>query len=169
MSVQTVTLTATPAEKVLVGVGRVRTVAALASIEGFSNLGLSIFLVTTYGAVGAAIGTLVTSAVLAPVKFPLACRATGCDSGRFLRDALGVPLASGLPAVAVMLAAWALLPAGAARLLVGVPLGIAVSALVGALQVGPRSALRMLRSMLGMGESAPQLRMESQPAVRVAQ
>jgi len=169
MSVQTVTLTATPAEKVLVGIGRVRTVAALALIEGFSNLGLSIFLVSRYGAIGAAIGTLATSAVLAPVKFPLACRATRCDSGRFLKEALGVPLLSGVPAIATMLAAWILLPAGAARPLIGIPLGLGAAGLVAAAQVGPRSALQMLRSTRGMGESASQLRMESQPAVRVAQ
>jgi O-antigen/teichoic acid export membrane protein len=169
MSVQTVTLTATPAEKVLVGIGRVRLVAGLAVIEGCSNLGLSIVLVSAYGAIGAALGTLATSAVLAPIKFPLACRATGCHGGRFLRQAIGVPLASCVPGVIAMLGAWALLPSGAVRLAVGITLGIVVSSLVAVAQVGPRSALEMLRSALSRGETDRQVRMDSQPAIRVAQ
>jgi hypothetical protein len=144
-------------------------VAALALLEGFSNLGLSVVLISAYGAIGAALGTLATSAVLAPVKFPLACRATGCNGARFLRDALGAPLASCAPGVLAMVAVWTLLPSGLERLAIGVALGIGVSALVAARQVGPRSALQMLRSTLGVGESGRQLRMESQPAIRTAQ
>jgi O-antigen/teichoic acid export membrane protein len=169
MSVQSVTLAATPAEKVLVGVGKVRTVAALALIEGISNLGISIALVSAYGAIGAALGTLFTSAVLAPLKFPLACRATGCEVGRFFREGVGVPVASGLPGVLAMLAVWAMLPSGAVRLLLGITFGVTISGLVAAAQVGPRPALAMLRSMLGRSESPAQLRMESQPVVRTAQ
>ena len=47
MLVQIVTVSSMPAEKVLVGAGRVRAVGGLATIEGISNLGLSIALVST--------------------------------------------------------------------------------------------------------------------------
>jgi O-antigen/teichoic acid export membrane protein len=169
MAVQSVTLAATPAEKVLVGVGRVRTVAALALVEGFSNLGISIVLVSAYGAIGAAIGTLATSAVLAPIKFPLACRATGCGIFRFLREGIGVPIASAMPGVVGMLTVWALLPAGALRLAVGITLGLSVALAVAVAQVGPRSAIDMLRSMRGRTEDGGELRVDSQPVVRTAQ
>ena len=88
MAVQILTMSAFPAEKVLVGIGRVKVVAMLAVIEGFSNIAISIVLVSAYGAIGAALGTLFTSGVLAPIKFPLACRATGCPTPQFLRNAI---------------------------------------------------------------------------------
>jgi O-antigen/teichoic acid export membrane protein len=169
MSVQTVTLTATPAEKVLVGVGRVRTVALLALVEGFSNLGISIALVSAYGAIGAAIGTLSTSAVLAPIKFPLACRATGCDALLFLRRGLGIGVVSSIPGVLVMVAAWLVLPHGAIRLLVGMTLGLSACAIVGLAQVGPARARTLLRSARSERESSAQFRLDSQPAIRAAQ
>jgi O-antigen/teichoic acid export membrane protein len=169
MSVQTVTLTATPAEKVLVGVGQVRTVALLALVEGLSNLAISIALVSAYGAIGAAIGTLSTSAVLAPIKLPLACRATGCDPGVFARRALVAPFLSSLPGVAVMLAAFFVLPEGAIRLSAGMMLGLAVCVIVALAQVGPARARSLVRSSLGRREPAGQPRLDSQPAITAAQ
>jgi hypothetical protein len=46
---------------------------------------------------------------------------------------------------------------------------VAVSALVAAAQIGPRKALEMLRSVGRTGETGRQLRMESEPAITVAQ
>ena len=42
MAVQVLTMSAFPAEKILVGIGRVKVVAILAVIEGVSNIGISI-------------------------------------------------------------------------------------------------------------------------------
>jgi O-antigen/teichoic acid export membrane protein len=169
MAVQTVTLTATPAEKVLVGVGQVRIVALLALVEGLSNLGVSIALVSAYGAIGAAIGTLATSALLAPIKYPLACRATGCALGEFARRALAVPFLSSLPGVCLMLGAFFVLPDGAIRLFAGMALGLAACAIVALAQVGPSRARSLLRSSFGRSDGGGQLRLDSQPAVRAAQ
>jgi O-antigen/teichoic acid export membrane protein len=147
MAVQLVTLSAYPAEKVLVGIGRVRAVGTLAFIEGLSNLGVSVALVSAYGAVGAALGTLFTSALLAPVKWPLACRAVGCSTTRFLRESLVPGIVSSLPALAAMGATWIVLPSGALRLAVGLSVGIGIAVAVGAAQIGPRRTLATLRTI----------------------
>ena len=91
MAAQILTMSGFPAEKVLVGIGRPKVVALLAVVEGLSNISISIVLVSAYGAIGAALGTLVTSGVLAPVKLPLACRATGLGIGPLLRGGVLVP------------------------------------------------------------------------------
>jgi O-antigen/teichoic acid export membrane protein len=147
MAVQLVTLTAFPAEKVLVGIGRVRAVGLLALVEGLSNLGVSIALVSAYGAIGAALGTLFTSALLAPVKFPLACRAVRFSTPRFLRDSLIPAIASSLPALGAMAVVWIALPSGALRLAIGLSVGIGLATAVGAAQIGPRRTLATLRTM----------------------
>jgi O-antigen/teichoic acid export membrane protein len=147
MAVQVLTMSAFPAEKILVGIGRVKVVAMLAVIEGVSNIAISIALVSAYGAIGAAIGTLLTSGLLAPIKFPLVCRATGCPLSRLLRNAVVPAIVGTLPAVVAMLGVWALLPAGALRLFVGLALGLSVGIAVAALQIGPRRALATLRGM----------------------
>jgi O-antigen/teichoic acid export membrane protein len=147
MVVQILTMSAYPAEKVLVGIGRVRVVAMLAVLEGVANIGISIALVSEYGAIGAAIGTLVTSGVLAPIKFPLACRAAGSSTSQFLRDSILPATIGSLPAIGVMLGAWALLPSGGLRLAVGLTLGLATGVAVAAAQIGPRRTLDTLRTM----------------------
>jgi O-antigen/teichoic acid export membrane protein len=147
MAAQILTMSAFPAEKVLVGIGRVRVVALLAVVEGCSNIAISIALVSAYGAIGAALGTLFTSGLLAPLKFPLACRATGFPIPVFLRNALLPALAGSLPAVAAMLGVWVLLPSGALRLSVGLVLGLSVGIAVAAMQIGPRRTLETLRTM----------------------
>jgi O-antigen/teichoic acid export membrane protein len=147
MAVQLVTLSAFPAEKVLVGIGRVRAVGILALVEGLSNLGLSIVLVSAYGAIGAALGTLFTSALLAPIRFPLACRTLGSSTPRFLRESLLPAVLSSLPALATMAAVWIVFPSGALRLAVGLTLGIGVAIAVGAAQIGPRRTLATLRTI----------------------
>ena len=147
MAVQVLTLSAYPAEKVLIGIARVRTVAGLAVIEGVSNIGLSIVLVSAYGAIGAALGTLFTSGLLAPIKFPLACRATGISTVQFLRQGVAPAVAATLPAVAAMLAIWMVMPVGAARLGAGLVAGLGLALAVGAAQVGPRQTIDTLRTM----------------------
>jgi O-antigen/teichoic acid export membrane protein len=147
MAAQILTMSAFPAEKVLVGIGRVKVVALLAVIEGCSNIAISIVLVSAYGAIGAALGTLFTSGVLAPLKFPLACRATDSSTLLFLKNAFVPALVGSLPAVAAMLGVWALLPSGALRLSIGLALGLGVGIAVAALQVGPRRTLETLRMM----------------------
>jgi O-antigen/teichoic acid export membrane protein len=147
MAVQLVTLSAFPAEKVLVGIGRVRAVGILALIEGLSNLGLSVVLVSAYGAIGAALGTLFTSALLSPIRFPLACRALGSSTSRFLRESLLPAAVSSLPALATMAVVWIVFPSGALRLALGLTLGIGVALAVGAAQIGPRRTLATLRTI----------------------
>ena len=147
MAVQILTMSAYPAEKILVGIGRVRVVAMLALAEGFSNMGISIALVSAYGAIGAALGTLVTSGVLAPVKFPLACRATGCAAPQFLRESIMPAAIGSLPAVVVMMGAWLLLPSGGLRLAVGLTVGLGAGVAAAAAQIGPRRTLDTLRNM----------------------
>ncbi|HEX8105040.1 MAG TPA: hypothetical protein VF533_20640, partial [Solirubrobacteraceae bacterium] len=55
LAVQVAILPAVPAGKVLIAVGRMRAVSVLAIVEGVANLGLSVLLVTRYGAIGAAL------------------------------------------------------------------------------------------------------------------
>jgi hypothetical protein len=119
----------------------------LAVLEGVANIGISIALVSAYGAIGAAIGTLVTSGVLAPIKFPLACHATGASTSRFLRSSILPATIGSLPAIGVMLGVWALLPSGGVRLAVGLLLGLATGVAVAAAQIGPRRTLDTLRTM----------------------
>jgi O-antigen/teichoic acid export membrane protein len=147
MAAQILTMSAFPAEKVLVGIGRVRMVAILAVVEGVSNLGISIVLVSAYGAIGAALGTLLTSGVLAPIKFPLACRAMETSTPDFLRSSFMPALAGSLPPIVAMLGVRMLIPSGALQLALGLTVGLGVGIAVAALQVGPRRTLETLRTM----------------------
>lgn len=144
MGVQCLTLAAFPAEQVLVGIGRVRWVGGLALLEGFSNLALSVVLVSAYGAIGAALGTLFTSALLAPIKWPMAMRATGGSLRGFARTAIGVAVVSSVPGVVVMVALRAVLPAGAGRLVIGTVAGLVVCAVIAAVQARAGSRVRTL-------------------------
>jgi O-antigen/teichoic acid export membrane protein len=146
LSFQVLAVAATPAAKILVGIGRVRLVGALAVFEGLLNVGATIVLVYAYGAVGAAIGSLVAVTLFAPIMFPLACRATGCPAARLLRFAIAPGVASALPAIAAMLAVRVLAPAGPARLALGLALGGAVFTVIAARQVGIRPLIATLRT-----------------------
>jgi len=150
MAVQVLTLSFAAAEKVLVGVGRVRAMGALACVEGGANVALSIVLVSAYGAIGAAIGTLVTSAVVSPLKLPLACRAIGLPLARFLRHGLLVGVGSSLPAAVAMATVWLVLAPGLGRFALGFGVGLAAAAVVGASQLG--------RDRLARGFDAARLR-----------
>lgn len=149
MAVQVFTLTSVPAQQVLIGLGRVRMIGGLAAIEGVANLACSLWLIWTYGAIGAALGTLLTSALIVPVACPLACRVMGCSVGRFLREGIVPAVASSIAAVAVMTGIFALLPAGALRLVIGLTLGIAVAAAVAVAQTGAGRSLAALRALRG--------------------
>ena len=145
MLVQILILTANPAMKVLLGIGRLRALRWLAVAEGIANLALSITLVSVMGALGAAIATLVTSGLLVPVRIPLACRATGCSSRRLLAEALLPATRGAAPALAVMVAGLVLLEPGVVRLVVGLGGGLAVGAAAAAVQIGPRRLLAAAR------------------------
>jgi O-antigen/teichoic acid export membrane protein len=137
MLVQVVTLTATPSTQVLLGLDRLRAAAWLAVAEGAGNLGLSIVLVSAHGAIGAALATLFTSAVIVPLRIPLACRAIGCRLGSVWRAALLPALAGAAPSLALMGAVVALLEPGALRLAVGLGLGWGAGLAIGAAQLRP--------------------------------
>jgi O-antigen/teichoic acid export membrane protein len=145
---QALTLSVLPAERTLIGIGRVRIIAAIAVVEGVSNLALSIVLISAHGAIGAALGTLLTYGLIAPVKLPLAARATACGLGRLLRAGFAPALLSTLPGAIWMLASWALLPSAATRLAVGFAGGLAICLAIGLHQVGGRR-LRLIFAGLG--------------------
>jgi O-antigen/teichoic acid export membrane protein len=145
MLVQIAILAATPASKVLLGLGRLRALRWLAIAEGAGNLALSLVLVWRLGAIGAALGTLASSALLVPARIPLACRYTGCALRRLAREAL-LPAARGAaPALALMLVVRMTLEPGAARLAAGLVTGAAAALLAGAGQLGPGRLLRAVR------------------------
>jgi O-antigen/teichoic acid export membrane protein len=154
MAVQTMTLSAAPAETILVGIGRVRVIGLLSLVEGLANIALTIGLVAAYGAIGAALGTLLTSAVLAPVKYPLVCRSLGCAIGEFLRGSLGAALLSSLPAAAAMALVRLTLPQGLLRFGVGTAVGVALALAVAVAQVGLGRAVGLVRARAGDAEAA---------------
>lgn len=145
MIVQVVILTAAPSGKVLLGLGRLRAITMLAVAEGVGNVGLSVILVIAYGPLGAAVATLLTSALLVPARIPLACRATGCSLRRIAASGLWPAVASSLPSLAIIAIVLALLEPGVARLALGLGAGWGVALGIGLLQAGPRRLLRGLR------------------------
>jgi len=148
MVAQVVLLTVAPAEQVLVGIGQVRAIALFTLVGGLSNLALSIALVWRYGAIGAAVGTLATSAALAPFVLLFAARALEEPTLRLLKVSVLPALVSSLPALGAMVALRLFLPPGTERLAVGAALGIGLAAAVGALQLGPRRLLAAGRSVM---------------------
>jgi len=163
MAVQTVTLSVVPAEKALIGIGKVKLIGAIAAFEGISNLALSIALISSYGAVGAALGTLFTAGVVAPVKLPIACRALGTPALPAMRASYVPALLSSLPGVAAMVACWFALEPGAPRLLLGSLLGFSLCAAVALTQVGPRQLQRIWRSRAASADRDPVAIAEQQP------
>ena len=159
MAVQTVTLTTVAAEKVLIAVGRAKQIAVLAVAEGLANLALSIFLVAELGAVGAALGTLFTTAALAPVRFPLVTRAVDMPLPRLLREGVVTPITSSLPAIGAMLAAWLLLEPGPGRMVAGLAAGLGIAAAVGIAQLGPR---RIREELAGRRAGPPPLAVQDE-------
>jgi O-antigen/teichoic acid export membrane protein len=164
MAVQTVTLTVFPSQTVLVGLGRVRIIGILAVIEGFSNLGVSIALVSAYGAIGAALGTLFTSAVIAPVKIPLVCGALKCRLRRFLAGAIAPGLLSSVPGLAMMVLVRLVMHGGIVQLLVGLAAGLGISLLIGLAQMGREQIGLMAHSLISI-RSDPSIEAETQTLV----
>jgi len=155
LALYTVLLCQVPSQKVLLGLGHARSVAIVNTAWGISNLALSVVLVIAYGAIGAALGTLISTVVVGQALFPLVSRATGCPLSQLLGRGLWPAIASSLPSAAVMLPVWLLLSPGAGRLILGVALGVGVAALVGAIQVGPRRVTSELRSALRRTQPEP--------------
>lgn len=147
MASQAVTLSTVPAEKALIGIGKVRLVGLLAAVEGLLNLAISIALVFSYGAVGAAIGTLITGVGMAPIKVPIACRALGAPVGSTLWSGYGRAVLSSLPGLTAMTIIALVLRPGSERLILGLTVGIGTCAIVALRQVG----FRRLRTILRRG------------------
>lgn len=155
MASQALTLAVTPAERALIGVGRVKVIATIAVIEGVSNLALSIVLVSSYGAIGAALGTLLTYGIIAPVKLPLAARATDCGFARLFRFGLAPAVLSTAPAAAWMLACRLLLPSSGLRLAIGFVGGLAICAAIGVRQVGIPRLRAMIAAAMAPSDVSP--------------
>jgi len=157
LAIQTLFIAAAPAEKILLGIGRVRLVGALNAVEGLGNLAVSIVLVSAYGTIGAAVGSLVASTLVGPLKWPLAARATGDRVRSFVRAGIAVPLISSLPAVAAMVAVRLLLPGGVVQLLLGACAGVGLSLAVVIAQVGPAQLRTRWRALISPPAPAPVL------------
>lgn len=155
MAVQVVTLTATPAAKVLAGLGKVRWTAALSSVEGLSSLVLTVVLVSAHGALGAAIPMLLTSLLIAPIMLPLVCRTLAISASAFARANLLPAIWSSLPGVAAMLALRAAMSAGAPRLLIGLTVGLTISLIIAVRQIGTDHLRGSLAALRVRGRIAP--------------
>lgn len=154
MGVQIVTLTATPAARVLVGIGRVRVIGLMAAIEGVASFALTVLLVSLYGAVGAATGTLIATSVVAPLMIPIACRAANAPLASFLRESFLPALTSSLPGLVAMLLPWSLLAPGLPRLCAGTALALGISLVIAAGQIGPGRIWLALTRLIGGGRVA---------------
>jgi O-antigen/teichoic acid export membrane protein len=146
MAVQVFGLTAYASEKVLIGVGQVRTVGMLAVAEGITNVVASVTLISVLGAVGAAVGTLAVTVALSPLRFPLACRALGTPLLPAVRAATLPALQGVVPAAMVMIAIFLAMDPGLLRLGAGTILGLGLALLLGLLQAGPGRVSRFVRS-----------------------
>lgn len=88
-----------PINKVLIALGRQRTVAAVWLGESAVNLILSVLLVRRYGLTGVAVGTAIPLAVgHLGIFFPMACRSVGLTIGDGVRRMFGPALAGLVPA-----------------------------------------------------------------------
>jgi hypothetical protein len=102
------------------------------------NLVLSIALVIAWGAIGAAVATLVISGLIVPARIPLACDAIGCPVRRIARGALAPALASTAPSLLVMVIVLETMAPGLGRLAVGLGAGWTIAVAIGLAQIGPR-------------------------------
>jgi len=94
-----------PLGNILLVVGRHRLVAFGSLAEALLNLGLSIFLVSRVGLVGAALGTMIAVVVFnLLVLLPIACRALEVPLFGFVRKAAAPALVASVPAAALALA-----------------------------------------------------------------
>lgn len=144
MAVQVTTYGFLPAGKILLAAGRVRMLAVMASAEGVMNLALSIVLIIRYGAIGAVVATLATTAVIVLLRVPLACREIACPGRRLVSQAITPAVLATLPGVLVMLAALAAAESPVARVSLGLGAGWTVAAAIGVRQAGPRRLREIL-------------------------
>jgi O-antigen/teichoic acid export membrane protein len=156
LALQSLMLSAVPAQKVLIGIGRARAVGIISTVEGLANLAISILLVFEFGAIGAALGTMISSYLIGPANFPLACRAIEYPAMRLLKASVLPAIVSSLPSIAAMIAVWLALPPGVGRLAFGFVLGVGIAATVALLQIGPRRAANELRYELRRGREEPE-------------
>lgn len=159
MVVQLAALTTAPAEKVLLGIGRVRLLGGLALVEGVANVSLTIVLVSAYGAVGAALATLLTTALLTPLRLPLTARALDASVVAILRGSVLPATLASVPALAAMVAIRTTFDEGPLRAALGLALGVALAAAIGVRQLAGAGQLGWLRGALtatatGDGERA---------------
>lgn len=145
MVVQITALTTAPAEKVLLGIGRVRLLGGLALVDGIANVLLTVVFVSAYGAIGAALGTLLTTAVLTPLRLPLTARALDASVVAILRGSVLPAIVASLPALAAMVIVRAALDEGAARAALGLTLGVGLAAAIGARQLAAAGQLGRVR------------------------
>ncbi len=138
MLVEVITISWTPSHEILIGVGRVRLMGLFGIVDGAANVALSIALISAYGAIGAALGTLVTSSLFGLVKVPLAMRATGCPTVTLVRDGLVPAVAASAAPLSIMIAAHLLLDQGATRFMLGTGVGIGLTVVIGLRQLGVR-------------------------------
>jgi O-antigen/teichoic acid export membrane protein len=90
--------------RVLFGMGKHRTLAIVALIEGIANIILSVVLVRRYGIIGDAVGTAVPLVCTMVFFMPShLCRQLGIRVITFVREAYTLPLLSCLPLVTVLL------------------------------------------------------------------
>lgn len=148
MLVEVLAIAATPAHEILIGVGRVRRLGLFGLLDGAANVVLSILLISRYGAVGAALGTLFTSSLIGLVRIPWAATATGCTAGRLLRDGLAPAVGASVAPVGLMIGIFFALDEGPERLLLGGALGIGLAAAIGLRQAG-LSRFGELRELFG--------------------
>jgi O-antigen/teichoic acid export membrane protein len=135
LALQTIWLAAAPADKVLLGLGRPRTLSIINGCEGLAHLVLTVVLVSVVGVEGAALGTLIASTALGPVKFPLTCRALGRPTLPFLRASIGRAVVSSLPALAAVAAVAILVEGHALRAGMGLAVAFALASVVGGRQL----------------------------------
>lgn len=154
-AVQALFMAAAPAEKVLVGIGRIRVIALLTSAESLLSLAASVALTFAYGALGAAAGSLLASTLLGPVKIPVACRAVGRATRAFLVPAIGRPLLSCLPALAAMIALLLFAEPGNVRVAVALTAAVVLTALVAVVEAGPRRVALAARALRRASNRAP--------------
>ncbi len=113
LTYQLITCTATIANTMLVGMGRVRSVATYVTFAMLVNLVLSVLLAKPLGVSGVIIGTLVGYGIVAPLYIRLTLRLLTMGAGEFVRRAL-VPIVpwAVLFAIVIGLTAYVFPPVG---------------------------------------------------------
>ncbi|MGH9529856.1 MAG: polysaccharide biosynthesis C-terminal domain-containing protein [Terriglobales bacterium] len=100
----TVMLAQSASGRILLGMGRHKTLAIVSFVEGISNLLLSILLVRPYGIIGDAVGTAIPLTCTMVFFMPRhLCGKLGLRLGTFLREAYSLPVILCVPMAVVLL------------------------------------------------------------------